>query len=127
MHTFITVADADSLLPAGWQGEGDAADAIRQANIFLSAQNLNQQAQDDPTPDPVLQAGAYAAQEAAQGKLFSDQGPAVKSKTVTAGPVTSRKEYAEGSVAKTAAMQMVTALLQPYRTKRHGAQILGRL
>lgn len=127
MHTYLSVADADSLLPADWQGQGDKDQAVQQANIYMNSLNLSAQAKADPTPDPVLQAGAYAAQEAAQGKLFSDQGPAVKSKTVTAGPVTSRKEYAEGSVAKTAAMQMVTTLLQPYRTKRHGAQILGRL
>lgn len=127
MHTFVTVQTVDSLLPAGWEGGEDKDQAVQQANIYLNSLNLSAQAKADPTPDPVLQAGAYAAQEAAQGKLFSDQGPAVKSKTVTAGPVTSRKEYAEGAVAKTATMQMVLALLQPYRTRRQGSQILGRL
>ena len=125
MHVFVTVQSVDSLLPAGWEWGEDKAQAVQQANIFLSAQNLNARAKADPTPDAVLQAGAYAAREAAAGKLFS--GPAVKRKRVTAGPVTIEKEFVEGDVAKTATMQMVLALLQPYRTRRQGVQILGRM
>lgn len=127
MHIYVTSTQADALLPTGWEGEADVEDAVQQANIYLNSLNLGSKAKADPTPEPVLQAGAYAAQEAAQDELYSDQQPAVKSKSVTAGSVTSTKSYAEGSVAKSAQQQMIDALLQPYVVKRSATQLLGRL
>lgn len=108
---YITVAQVDDLLGAGWAGAGDPARAVLMANTWLSAKSLPAF---EAVPDAVIQAGAEVAREAAAGKLYAEQGREVLETEVEAKGVSSRKVYAEGSRAISAGESFALALIRPY-------------
>lgn len=111
MTDYITTAQVDALLGAGWAGTGDPARAVLMANTWLTAKRL-------PTfkvvPDAVVQAGAEIAREAATGKLYAATETGVLSKSVQAGSVSSAKTYARDAKKLTAGEVFANALLSPY-------------
>lgn len=110
MNDYITVAIVDDLLGSGWQGDGDATQAVLEANVWLSARNLP----NDPTPDAVKRAGALLAREAANERLYVDSTGSVKRESVKAGSVESETEYVSGNNPKSGTMRLVLDLLRPW-------------
>lgn len=120
MATYITVADVDSILGAGWAPDADKEEAVFEANAYLTALNLTGVDMDD-IPDDVKQAGARLAKCASQGKLYQQQTEgSLEAKTVKAGSVSMSKTF--GSIDKTsttaqpACVQLALALLTPWRS-----------
>lgn len=107
---YITVAQVDALLGAGWAGTGDPARAVLMANTWLSAKPLPAF---DEVPAAVVQAGAEIAREAAAGKLYAATETGVLSKSVEAGGVSSSKTYASNARKVTAGEAFALALLAP--------------
>ncbi|MBD8260487.1 protein singed [Pantoea agglomerans] len=120
MTTYITVADVDELLGAGWAESDKKARAVMQANAYLTALNLK--GITGATPDDVKQAGALLASAAAAGVLYRQQteSGALTSKTVDADGVRVTKSYASSqSTSNTllpADVQLALALLKPWRS-----------
>jgi len=109
---YITVAQVDALLGAGWPGTGDPARAVLMANTWLSAKTLPSF---DEVPAAVVQAGAEIAREAAAGALYGASGREVLSESVSVdGAVSKSTAYAAGSRAITAGESFAMALLRPY-------------
>lgn len=120
MATYITVADVDSILGAGWAAAELKEEAVFEANAYLTSLNLVGIDMDD-IPDDVKQAGARLAKCASQGKLYQQQTEgSLEAKTVKAGSVTTSKTF--GSIDKTttaaqpACVQLALALLAPWRS-----------
>lgn len=112
MIEYVTVAQVDALLGAGWAGTGDPARAVLMANVWLSAKPLPEFG---PVPGAVVQAGAEIAREAAAGKLYAAYESGVQAKSVEAGSVSSSKTYAAGGGrAVTAGEAFANALLAPW-------------
>ncbi|QJQ11315.1 protein singed [Pseudomonas putida] len=118
MATYITVADVDSILGAGWAAAELKEEAVFEANAYLTSLNLVGIDMDD-IPDDVKQAGARLAKCASQGKLYQQQTEgSLEAKTVKAGSVTTSKTF--GSIDKTttaaqpACVQLALALLAPW-------------
>lgn len=111
MIEYVTVAQVDTLLGAGWAGTGDPDRAVLMANTWLSAKPLPAF---EVVPDAVIQACAEVAREAAAGKLYAEQGREVLETEVEAKGVSSRKVYAEGSKAISAGESFALALIRPY-------------
>lgn len=124
---YITVADVDAILGAGWVGEGDPARAVMMANAWLT-QRIKRDV-GDPIPEPVKQAGAEIAKDAAAGRLFGATGREVTSTDVSAAPGTyAKKTFASGSVAYTAGENFALALIDPWtRALRSGVFMLERI
>jgi NAD(P)H-hydrate repair Nnr-like enzyme with NAD(P)H-hydrate epimerase domain len=121
---YITVADVDALLGAGWQGQGDAARAVRMANAWL--RERIKVVLPTTIPAEVIEAGAEIAKEAAAGKLYTATGREVTSTDVSAKTGTYAKAtYAAGSVARTAGETYALALIAPW-TRRSSAIFLER-
>ncbi len=110
MIDYITVAIVDDLLGAGWQGDGDADQAVLEANVWLTARNLP----DSPVPSAVERAGALLAREAANDRLYADRQPNLKRKMVDADGVRSEREYMDGSTASGGTMRLILDLLRPW-------------
>lgn len=120
MATYITVADVDSILGAGWAPAEAKDEAVFEANAYLTALNLAGIDTDD-IPDDVKQAGARLSKCASQGKLYQQQTEgSLEAKTVKAGSVSTSKTY--GSIDRTSAaaqpscVQLALALLTPWRS-----------
>ncbi|MEN8639590.1 protein singed [Pseudomonas sichuanensis] len=120
MATYITVADVDSILGAGWAPDADKDEAVFEANAYLTSLNLAGIDMDD-IPDDVKQAGARLAKCASQGKLYVQQTEgSLEAKTVKAGSVSTSKSF--GSIdkasraAQPACVQLALALLAPWRS-----------
>lgn len=107
---YITVAQVDALLGAGWAGTGDPARAVLMANTWLSAKPLPAF---DEVPAAVVQAGAEIAREAASGALYGASETGVLSKSVEAGGVSSSKTYSSSARTVTAGEAFALALLAP--------------
>lgn len=120
MATYITAAEVDELLGAGWAESDKKARAVMQANAYLTALNL--QGITGATPDDVKQAGALLASASAAGVLYRQQteSGALTSKTVDADGVRVTKSYASSqSTSNTllpADVQLALALLKPWRS-----------
>ena len=110
MNEYVTVAKVDDLLGSGWQGDGDATQAVMEANVWLSARNLP----DDPIPTAVERAGALLARESAKGELYADSEGAIKRERVKASSVESETEYAGGSNPQSGTMRLVLDMLRPW-------------
>ncbi|WP_417659995.1 DnaT-like ssDNA-binding protein [Pseudidiomarina sp.] len=109
---YITVAQVDALLGAGWAGTGDPARAVLMANTWLSAKPLPAF---EEVPAAVVQAGAEIAREAATGALYGASSREVLSETKTVdGAVSKSTTYAAGGKAVTAGEAFAMALLRPY-------------
>lgn len=124
MIEYVTEADVDAALGAGWEGSGDKALAVLQANSYLNTLTFKAW---EIQPDAVTRAGAELAKEAAAGRLYADTQGDIKRKMVDADGVKSEKEFREGSVARSGALQFVDALLAPWIVKRSATTILTRL
>lgn len=111
MNEYITKADVDTLLGAGWEGTGDATQAVLEANIWLTAKGLPV---NDPVDDAIQRAGALLAREAAHDRLYIDTTGSVKRKRVKADTVESETEYATGDNPRSGAMRLVHDLLRPW-------------
>lgn len=107
---YITVAQVDALLGAGWAGTGDPARAVLMANTWLSAKPLPAF---EEVPAAVVQAGAEIAREAASGALYGASETGVLSKSVEAGGVSSSKTYSSSARTVTAGEVFALALLAP--------------
>ena len=124
MATYVTVDDVDTKLGADWEGTGDKARAVLDANTWLTARRVRLS---DPVNDDVVMAGALLAQEAANGRLYADTDGAVKRERVRADTVEVETEYQDGAQAQTGALSMISDLLAPYLPKTNGVTILKRL
>ncbi|OJT01229.1 hypothetical protein [Marinobacter nauticus] len=124
MTEYITVAQVDQLLGTGWEGSGDKSLAVEQANAYLNTLTFKAW---ETQPDSVTRAGAELAKEAAAGNLFADSEGALKRKRVRADTVESEKEYQDGAVARSGALEFIDALLSPWIVKRTTTAILARL
>ncbi len=120
MATYITVADVDTILGAGWAPAEAKDEAVFEANAYMTSLNLVGIDMDD-IPDDVKQAGARLAKCASQGKLYQQQTEgSLEAKTVKAGSVSTSKTF--GSIDKTstaaqpACVQLALALLTPWRS-----------
>ena len=112
MTEYITIAQVDALLGAGWSGTGDPARAVLMANTWLTGKRLPVF---DPVPDAVVQAGAEVAREAAAGRLYASKGREVLSETKQVdGAVSKSTAYAQGSVEVPEGVAFALALLAPY-------------
>lgn len=111
MTEYVTVAEVDTLLGAGWAGTGDSARAVLMANAWLSAKPLPAFS---PIPAEVVQAGAEIAREAAAGKLYASREAGLLSKSVEADGVSSSKTYASGARVVSEGEQLAIALLAPW-------------
>ena len=122
----ITQSDVDTILGAGWEGDGDPVLAVQQANDWLSSRSIPLPADTDD-PDRIKRAGAYLAKQAAAGTLYADTQGAVKRKRVKAGDVESETELQDGSRAIAGDMRYVEDLLRPYLRPFGSVSILKRL
>tara|TARA_R110000851_G_scaffold33896_4_gene90405 strand:+ start:10010 stop:10384 length:375 start_codon:yes stop_codon:yes gene_type:complete len=111
MTTYITRADVDSILGAGWEGAGDATRAVLEANVWMTAKGVKAS---DPVESDIVQAGAYLAQMAALNTLYADVDPIVKRERVKADTVESETEYMDGSTLSNGRLRLINDLLRPY-------------
>lgn len=120
---YVTEQIVTDLLPGWNSGSSDVGTdkAIMQANAWLSAKHSGRilPIYQLPTeiPEAILHAGAELAALAFQNKLFTGRAEgAIKSKSSTAGPVTTSKTYVDGDEGKplNAEIQYVMALIEPY-------------
>lgn len=125
MVDYVTRADVDATLGAGWEGAGDADRAVRQANAWLTAKLPGREF--DTVPTPVIEAGAELAQMAANGTLYADSEGDVKRESVEADTVSVETEYADGSRAVQGAMLYVADLLRPWVNPYGSVTLMKRL
>lgn len=108
---------ADSLNDPAWFGSGDPVRAVKMANAWLGSKLLPTYAA-DAVPQPVLDAGAEIAREAAAGNMYKGRTEGVvKSKESSAQTGThTKKTYADGADGEsiTAGEQLALALIKPY-------------
>lgn len=105
----ITQSDVDTILGAGWEGDGDPALSVQQANDWLTARSIPES--DD---ERITRAGAYLARMAAQGALYADSDGIVSRSRVKADTVEVEEEYRTGSQAIVGDMAYVRDLLKPW-------------
>lgn len=111
---FATVEEVDAILGSDWTTQDKKALAVNQANVWMSAKHFCSGL--DPIDEALKQAMAYAAQLAANGKLYETKADGtVTEKTVKADTVQVTKKYAEGQeVGKSSEMQFIDDLLKPF-------------
>lgn len=124
MITYITVADVDQILGADWTDPSKKAKSVLMANTWLNGLNLkipcDSTTHEVIIPDDVKQAGAYAAQAAANGGLYQQKtnSGSLLSNSVDADGVSVSKTFAELAVNSTALLdsdlQLALAMLKPY-------------
>ena len=112
MVDYVTKADVDATLGAGWEGAGDADRAVKQANAWLSAQ-LNSRTF-TTVPTEVVEAGSELARMSAKGTLYADSDGDVKREMVKVGEVEVSTEYQDRSRATNGTLKYVRALLKPW-------------
>ena len=124
MITYITVADVDQILGADWTNPSKKSKSVLMANTWMKGLNLKMPC-DNRTheviiPDDVKQAGAYAAQAAANGGLYQQKtnSGSLLSNSVDADGVSVSKTFAELAVNSTALLDsdlhLALAMLKPY-------------
>lgn len=124
MIEYVTVPDVDTLLGPDWAGSGDKDLAVYQANAYLNTLRFKAW---ETQPETVTRAGAELAKEAAAGRLYADQTPAIKRKKVKADTVESETEYQDGAVPTSGAMSFISALLAPWIIKAAAVQFLRKV
>ena len=131
MPTYITTADVDTLLGAGWDADpapGMTAErAVLMANTWLTDQLGGRTW--TVTPDAVKQAGAEVAREAIMGNLYAAQAREVTEMEASATTGTHiKRKYAEGSVALAPGLVFALALLGPWMAQSGvGRALLERI
>lgn len=108
---YITVDEVDDILGIDWAEADKKADAILQANAWLSTKRYCKE-----LDDTFKQAAARVAKLASQSLLYVTQGDGtVTEKSVKADSVSVTKKYAAGQeVGKSAEMQLIDDMLKPY-------------
>lgn len=111
---FATVEEVDAILGSDWTTQDKKALAVNQSNVWMSAKRFCSGL--DPIDDELKQATAYAAQLAANGKLYETKTDGtVTEKSVKAGDVQVTKKFAEGQeVGKSSEMLFIDDLLKPF-------------
>ena len=108
---YITTADVDATLGAGWEGAGDADRAVYEANVWMTRRGV---VASDPVEDDIIYAGSLLAQMAAQGELYADVAQRVKSEMAKADTVEVETEYMDGSAPIDGELTFISDLLGPY-------------
>lgn len=121
--TYVTVADVDAELAAGWEGSGDKAAAVKMANMWLTSRSIPSGVEDER----IALAGAYLAKMAAGGTLYADTRGDIKRKRVKAGSVESETEFQDGTKAVAGELKYVEDLLRPWLNPFGSVRILKRL
>ncbi|WKN20814.1 hypothetical protein [Azotobacter vinelandii] len=111
MTDYITVAQVDELLGAGWAGTGDPGRAVLMANTWLTNKSLPNVT---PSPPEWAIAGAEVAREAAMGNLYGTTEYGVLSKSVEADGVSSSKTYNSAHRVISAGENFANAILAPW-------------
>ena len=124
MITYITKAEVDAELGAGWEGDADAERAVRQANVWLSTKLGGHEF--EAVPDEVIQAGAELAKMAAEGTLYADSEGNVKREMVKADTVEVETEYMDGSRPTSGNLSYIEDLLAPWMSPFGGSVSLMR-
>lgn len=124
--SYITEQDVEDVLGAGWEGSGDPALAVQQANDWLTSKGIPLP-DDTDDPDRIKRAGAYLAKQAASGTLYADTRGDIKRKRVKAGTVESETEYQDYTRAKSGDMAYVEDLLKPWLAPLGSVTLLRRL
>lgn len=108
---YITTQEVDAILGIDWTDQDKKADAILQANAWLSTKRYCKE-----LDDTFKQAAARVAKLASQALLYVTQSDGiVTEKSVKADSVSVTKKYAEGQEqAKSADMQLIEDMLKPY-------------
>lgn len=119
---YITQTDVDTILGAGWEGDGDPERSVQQANDWLTARSVPEK--DD---ERITRAGAYLARMAAQSALYADSDGVVSRSRVKADTVEVEEEYRAGSRAVAGDMAYAMDLLRPYLKPMGSTIILRRL
>lgn len=124
MITYITVEDVNSILGATWTDESKKAKSVLMANTWMNGLNLklpcDKATHETIIPDDVKQAGAYAAQAAANGWLYQQKTSSgvLTSESVDADGVSVSESYAELATNSTSLLdsdlQLALAMLKPY-------------
>ena len=124
MITYITVADVDQILGADWTDASKKSKSVLMANAWMNGLGLklpcDKNTHEIIIPDDVKQAGAYAAQAAANGGLYQQKtiSGSLLSNSVDADGVSVSKTFAELAVNSTALLdsdlQLAMAMLKPY-------------
>ncbi|SEN64982.1 DnaT-like ssDNA-binding protein [Halomonas caseinilytica] len=126
MPTYVTKADVDAELGAGWEGTADPERAVRQANVWLSTHLSGREF--DTVPAEVVQAGAELARLSAEGTLYADSEGDVKREMVKADTVEVETEFMDGSRPTVGALSYVRDLLRPWLSPFGGSvSMLKRL
>lgn len=118
MRTFITIAQVDALLGAGWAEDSKKSRSVLSANAWMNGLNLR--INGDAIPENVVLAGAYAAQSAANGGLFQQKTDSglLTSRSVEVDGAKVSKSYSTRSTSSTSLLdsdlQLALALLRPY-------------
>lgn len=121
---YVTVADVDAELAAGWEGSGDKDAAVKMANDWLTAKGIPADVDDER----IVRAGAYLAKMAAGGTLYADSDGAVKSERVKADTVEVETSFQDGARAVAGDMLYIRDLLRPYLNPYGSSvRILSRL
>lgn len=122
---YITPPDVEGVLGPGWEGTGDAALAMMQANDWLLSRSIPLPG-DTTQPDRIKRAGAYLAKQAAAGALYADTDGDVKSERVKAEGVEVETEFQDNARAVRGDMAYVRDLLRPWLSPLGGSVTLLR-
>ncbi|WP_299231708.1 DnaT-like ssDNA-binding protein [uncultured Halomonas sp.] len=125
MATYITAADVEGVLGAGWEGSGDKDRAVLEANTWLAAKGITAS---DPVESEIINAGSLIAQLAAQGKLYADSstGGSVIRKRVKADTVESETQYSAGTTSVPGQLRLATDMLRPFMSGGTGSTFAVR-
>lgn len=114
--TFITIADAETILGADFAPDGDKARLVLLANTWMKNEI-------GFVPDPVTENLKLAACEIIKGVLagdiYSGKEQELKRKKVKADTVESEKEYQDGSFSLSSFEQIALALIAAENLPKH--------
>lgn len=124
MITYIAVADVDQILGADWTDVSKKSKSVLMANTWMNGLGLklpcDKNTYEIIISDGVKQAGAYAAQAAANGGLYQQKTSSgvLISESVDADDVSVSESYAEMATNSTSLLdsdlQLALAMLKPY-------------
>lgn len=114
--TFITIADAETILGTDFAPDGDKARLVLLANTWMKNEIGD-------VPDPVINNLKLAACEIIKGilanEIYSGKEPELKRKKVKADTVESEKEYQDGSFSLSSFEQIALALIAAEKLPKH--------
>lgn len=114
--TFITIADAETILGADFAPDGDKARLVLLANTWMKNEIGFVP---DPVTDNLKLAGCEIVKGIQAGEIYSGKEQELKRKKVKADTVESEKEYQDGSVAISSFEQIALALIDAEDLPKH--------